>query len=304
MAKEDWDDVARTCRDMSVGLKGITVSCFVCAGVLTIFGTFIVNGQSWWADRPFLINLLSSLTVALIGVPIGLIFMKVITARQDQRIGALSAYRLARAAARELHERALGLAGGVSSMRDLVQLLIDTQSIILWCTNELNRSDGRPSRDLDTALRRASDRVNEANRAFRALLPAPDSRAELELEDRWRYWDTFVRPKLLSADLHELTNGTDALGYSLQWKEPFANVQRTTLDIERCLEDFRRGGLSPDQLKQRLSSVQEELRAWKDAALKVSGLVEFATQLVEAIATTPETDVCKGVRKRRRWLPT
>jgi hypothetical protein len=55
---------------------------------------FIADTNRWWADRPFLTNILSSVTTACFGVPFALLILATLTAQQSDRIQIRNALAL------------------------------------------------------------------------------------------------------------------------------------------------------------------------------------------------------------------
>lgn len=295
MAKEDWDSVARTWRDLGLGLKGIIGFCAASGVVLGLLG-IVQDGQDWWGQRPFLVNLVSSAVVALIGFPLGLVVVKTVTVLQEARVERLSAFRLARASAQDLHERAQHLLNGRDAyvLRDLLK---ETERRLVWCRNLLSDTRGRQTSrtELENELAQASELVNSAERSFREFSTPESGRYLLALENTWRYWDGTVRPRLLSAELGWVAEA-DVQGRTLHWSSIFDRIHHSPLDIQHHVDNFHRG-TALETTETRLEKVEDQLRERQTLVSSVIELVEFSWLLANAVAMIEEPEVVAGFRQ-------
>jgi hypothetical protein len=79
-AKKAWDSTPPSVRVLSA------VMWLLGAG-LVVLG-WIGDSRGWWKDRPFLTNLVSSLTAALFGIPFALVILeRIANARADREEG-------------------------------------------------------------------------------------------------------------------------------------------------------------------------------------------------------------------------
>jgi hypothetical protein len=97
---------ARTFRRLSPAVSLATILLWILAVTLVWVG-LVGDDRGWWSNRPFLTNLISSLTGASFGIPIALIFIGLLSQRQrefeiDRRISDLAH---AAASARTKHFR-------------------------------------------------------------------------------------------------------------------------------------------------------------------------------------------------------
>ena len=67
-AKQAWDSTDPSVRVLSA------VMCLLGVG-LVVLG-WIGDSRGWWKDRPFLTNLVSSVTTALFGIPFALVILE------------------------------------------------------------------------------------------------------------------------------------------------------------------------------------------------------------------------------------
>jgi hypothetical protein len=100
--RELKDEARVTWKEASPGLRGSAILLWALGTVIGLIG-LLGDVLGWWDGLSFLTNLVSSLTGAMIGIPIAVIIL--------QRITAKHAQRLAQAATRQ---RVAGLAGTFS----------------------------------------------------------------------------------------------------------------------------------------------------------------------------------------------
>lgn len=301
MAKEDWDDVPRTFRDLSWGLQTIVVVSFLAAGACIFLG-ISMDSQQWWRESPFLVNLASSAAVAFFGFPLGLVLVKAISVRQDERIERLSAYRLALASAKDLRERATRLERGNLTTDALKDLLKRAEASVNWSRDLLiDESDrGTSQKEKEDQLAYASALVTESEDAFREFGPTnDDDRSVLELEDAWRYWDRSIRPRLLSAGVDWVTNKADVPGRSLRWTNLFEGTQKITLNMWPQVENFGQGRRPLETIVEDLERIEKQLRPRQKSVDYIIALANFACDLVAAIESHEEADVINGRQRAK-----
>ena len=84
--KRAWDNTSPSVRVLSA------VMCLLGVG-LVVLG-WIGDSRGWWKDRPFLTNLVSSVTAALFGIPFALVILGRIANARARREEAGAAKRL------------------------------------------------------------------------------------------------------------------------------------------------------------------------------------------------------------------
>jgi hypothetical protein len=101
MFSSRWNTAIRLWRTVDGGIRKTTVLLWLLGSAMVILG---VQGdeRSWWSERPFLTNLVSSIAGACFGIPIALLVLQNLSSRQARilerhstnRMGAKAAGRL------------------------------------------------------------------------------------------------------------------------------------------------------------------------------------------------------------------
>lgn len=300
--REDWNDVARSFRESSWGVR--TFAYFF-GGLGLVFALLgVVNDlNETWQTLPFTVNLASSLTAACFGIPVALIVLRAISTRQDEPAAALRASRLAVAVANELRDKALRLAGGGRSPEEVHKATERAYNALNSLHVDLDRSAGTTGAVLGFYDRflDAGREFDEAILLFEQFRPGHDQEGRLaeELFESWQTWITYVRPQLLGAGVSGVTQGKDTPLQRLEWKNPFSKPGLAEATLVRELEKFLQGYQSVVEINRKLVWARDEMASRRDCAQVVRRLIGGCVDLATAVGETrdPTLRPRKGLRR-------
>ena len=185
--------------------RGLTVSLVL--AVLSVVGGGVGDLIGWWDRVPFLTNFATGITGALFGVPFALVVVGMITKRQAEEADRRAAKRLAGTALASLADaggRVLRAGAEDGPLVDLAYRLQD-------CAYDSRVPSGPVSSRDRPAFResavRSLDRCRAVVSALDLVLPPADDagRAWDQTCTAWRFLVTYVRPRLLEAEVPWLT---------------------------------------------------------------------------------------------------
>jgi hypothetical protein len=153
-------------------------------GVVLLVLGWVGDSHGFWSDRPFMTNLVSSVTGAIFGIPFVLVIIQQIATAQAERVEARAAQRLAARVSREM----------LNAARNMVQ-----------------DSPGAMTALTELAAREQQERLNpdEEGRAWAEMIKRRDAfvPAINDLWARWDYLRSAVRDRVLTTDGRWINSG-------------------------------------------------------------------------------------------------
>ena len=192
--------IGKRWRSFSLVLRRLAIVLWV-AGIALLALGVLGDRLSWWSDRPFLANLVSSMVGACFGIPVAVLILQRLAAAQADALEMRNAARLT--------------IGTIEEMRWAADRLVfkaaktDTHSLLTGLSALVDSADLDAERVRHVRVADVKA-LEEKMHSLRALLPEKRQleTAAFAFESAWSFLKVSVRARLAELGMHWLSTST------------------------------------------------------------------------------------------------